>query len=653
MTIDNLGSIGALNDRAITMGFPCATGENGPGVVLGPCAAGMPALQSLTVNNGGTVTGYVTLLGDAVHTFNNAGTFNMRNFAETTANGQRDTRGVESPNFGAGGGIFNNLASGVVQPLHVANPATINPTGQYIPTTGTDSRPLESSVYSMTQNPAITQSQFVNVATFNNAGTINLQNGVPGDVFVITGNPAAGGTPGTGVFVSNGGRLLVDATLNSGIPSGGQSNSIADVLVVDSTRVGAGGATQVFVNNVGGFGAQTTGNGIEIVEVRNKQPDMSAVGAFALGGRVAAGAFNYNLFQNGVGADVADGNWYLRSAGLRPEVPVDTVTPALAARLGLAMLGTATARNDGSFGEFCADDVETQPGVYVKARPPKVECNTLLWGRMFGATGSAGSGGNGNGGFGSAGPAYTFDYGGFQAGADLYRTARDKAGLYAGAATLQSNVMGVNGGLAGLVGLDAYGVGGYWTHRDPTGWYTDLVLQGNWYENIHAQSLAGQSFDPQGWGITASVETGYQVALGGGYSVIPQAQLVYQRTSIDGGTDQFGRISFGATDEIYGRLGARFAKDWLTNDGRTVTTWVDTNFWHQFGADAQTTFTNLQGLDPTTVSASLGGTWAQVGLGLSGQLTRNVSIFGRADYNISLDQPGHSLGARAGVKVTW
>ena len=43
----------------------------------------------------------------------------------------------------------------------------------------------------------------------------------------------------------------------------------------------------------------------------------------------------------------------------------------------------------------------------------------------------------------------------------------------------------------------------------------------------------------------------------------------------------------------------------------------------------------------------------QIGLGLSGQLTRNVSLFGRTDYNIALDQPGHSLGARAGLKVVW
>jgi len=228
-------------------------------------------------------------------------------------------------------------------------------------------------------------------------------------------------------------------------------------------------------------------------------------------------------------------------------------------------------------------------------------------------------------------------------------------------ATGQADVQMPFGGHSGRLGMDAYGVGGYWTHRDPRGWYTDLVLQGNLYDNIRAYSVGNLAFaNPEaqllrtrGWGITASAETGYQIALGDGYSVIPQGQLIYQRTNIDGGADQFGFISYGATDEIYGRLGARFAKAWLTNDGRVVTTWVETNVWHQFGEDAKTTFTTLDGTFPTTLSTSLGGTWAQLRLGLTGQLTRNVSIFGDADYNIVLNQPGHSLGGRTGIKVAW
>jgi len=423
------------------------------------------------------------------------------------------------------------------------------------------------------------------------------------------------------------------------------------------------------VNNFGGAGAQTVGDGIALVEVLNKGG--SADGVFALGNRVAAGAYDYGLFHNGVDADSADGNWYLRSTGVRPEVPLDTAVPELAGRLGLAMLGTASTRNDALFnrgldtsdaygygpGQLCADDVENRkPDVYYKAQKPKVQCNTLLWGRVLGETGSAGGGVGANGGFSNAGPAYTFDYGGFQAGADLYRNSRNNAGLYAGAATLRSDVMTATGGPAGWLGMDAYSVGAYWTHRDPQGWYTDLVLQGSWYEHIHTRSVAGQSFDTQGWGLTASAETGYVIALGSGYSIIPQAQLVYQRTDIDGGADEFARISFGATDEVYGRLGSRFAKNWLTNDGRVVTTWAETDVWHQFSGDFNTTFASLQGTNPVTFSTKgvgLGTTWGQFGLGISGQLTHNVNIFGVADYNVAFDQPGHSLGGRAGVRVNW
>lgn len=31
------------------------------------------------------------------------------------------------------------------------------------------------------------------------------------------------------------------------------------------------------------------------------------------------------------------------------------------------------------------------------------------------------------------------------------------------------------------LGLITYSAGGYWIHYGPTGWYLDVVLQGNWY----------------------------------------------------------------------------------------------------------------------------------------------------------------------------
>ena len=480
-----------------------------------------------------------------------------------------------------------------------------------------------------------------------NAGLINMGTGTaPGTILTVNGN-----------YVGNGGTIVLNTFL-------GDDNSPTDKLVVNGST---SGATGLRIVNAGGLGAQTIGNGIEVVQVNG-----ASNGQFSLTGRLVAGVYDYNLFQNGT--NNTDGNWYLRST-IRPEVPTDTVVPAMASRLGFAMLGTFFERAggivnrvdengnivnsyadpsnsyaaifDGSVNSgttrYCGDDVEApKSGLHRKEQP--VPCNALLWGRVFGETGNAGS-------VGGAG-AYSFGYGGFQAGVDLYHTTRDNAGLFVSAATMRSDVSNTAGQSAGRVGMDAYGVGGYWTHRVGS-WYTDLVLLGNWYDNVHADSVAGQNFATQGWGLTASAETGYALRLGDGYSLVPQAQLVYQRTDIQGGADQFGRISFGATDEIYGRLGTRFAKLWLTNDSRTVSTWADVNVWHHFGADAKTTFTNLEGAFPTTMSAGLGDTWTEFALGISGQVTRNVSVFGNVSYNVALSQFGHSVTGRSGVRVAW
>ena len=85
-----------------------------------------------------------------------------------------------------------------------------------------------------------------------------------------------------------------------------------------------------------------------------------------------------------------------------------------------------------------------------------------------------------------------------------------------------------------------------------------------------------------------------------------------------------------------------------------MTTWAETNFRHQFGNDAKTTFATFEATDPTIVSSRLGGTWAQLRLGVTGQLTQRISIFGDAHYNVSLDDThGHSIGGRAGLRVGW
>jgi autotransporter family porin len=156
------------------------------------------------------------------------------------------------------------------------------------------------------------QGHRVGVQTLINSGTIDLQsNPVAGDVLVITGarqaglgiNPLIAG-PGPGTFISNGGTLRLDTVLNEG---GAATRS--DTLVVDSTLVGGGGATNMVIRNAGGVGALTVGDGILVVQVLN--PTLSASGAFSLqGGSITEGAFDYFLFKGG-GSPGSRGNWYL------------------------------------------------------------------------------------------------------------------------------------------------------------------------------------------------------------------------------------------------------------------------------------------------------------------------------------------------------
>ncbi len=359
------------------------------------------------------------------------------------------------------------------------------------------------------------------------------------------------------------------------------------------------------------------------------------------------------------------------------------VVPALASRLGLAMLGSYHDRAGEDYPDalpqpapvapiWCKDPARNfrclptaeQNAAYADAATGEGGRRFAGWGRVFGETGSVGYGNRGGqfgmlGKFLQNGPSYDYDLGGFQVGMDLYRKQydsgmRDIAGLFVGFGRIESDVRAVLGGKAGSTSMDGYSVGAYWARKGASGWYVDAVVQATWYDQIRARSVLGETLSTDGWGFAASLEGGYPIALGAGWTIEPQAQLIYQRISIDGAADRFGRISYDDTDTLYGRLGGRLTKSWTLDSGRPITTWARANVWHSFGDDAKTSFASLQGLNPVTLGTSLGGTWGQVGLGVASQVTSNVSLFATADYNFALDQgKGTSLGGRAGIKVVW
>jgi autotransporter family porin len=530
---------------------------------------------------------------------------------------------------------------------------------------------------------------------FTNAGgVIDLRNGVAGESLTIHGNYAASGNA----------WLRLDTVL-------GDSSSQSDKLIINNGTVS--GSTQVAVSNAGGLGAQTTGDGIPIVETHNATIDQGA-GFWAPANSIQAGLYAYNVVRG----TSAPENWYLSSAytppvdppappgpidppgpteppeppappptvppepveppaptepqepkdpseskeppappstvtpsvpNIRNAVPVYTAAPALAGKLGLAMLGT--------YHDRVGEDHSDAPS---NAQEPKDKAG---WGRVFGETGSVGDRGKGSlqnrlDSFYQHGPSYDYDLSGFQVGLDLHRTARedgirDIAGLYVGHGSVDADVQAVYGGKAGTLSMDGSSLGGYWTRKGPSNWYVDGVAQYTVYGNVKGATVDGYRMKTDGRALTASLEGGYPFALGNDWTVEPQAQLIWQRLSLDDSSDQAGRVLYGDTDTYLARIGARLSKEWTQGDGRKTTTWARANLWHAFGDDAKTSFPTLAG-GPGTVATPLGGTWAQVGVGVTGQVSPKLQLFASGDYSRTLDAGrGHSLAARAGLRYAW
>jgi len=294
MHISNRGTIGAASDSALRIDSPA---------------------ESLDLDNDGVINGYLTMAGQVELLFTNQGQWNLRNF-----NSASGTLAVALADFGATSGAADSRNEGVIA-LHGAGgavPAAIDTAGQYLP--------LGNANNAMTAGGPV-QGQIKGAGSLHNAGVIDLTaNPAAGDVLVISGGP----------FIADGGKLLINTVLNEG-----GANSKSDVLVLDSTQLGAGAVTLAI--SPSGSGQATVGDGILVVEVKGA----SASGVFQMEPPVlTAGGIEYQLYQGDAsGANMQ--NWYLRGISLSPPPPppppqsgsanpIPTLHPAALALLALA-----------------------------------------------------------------------------------------------------------------------------------------------------------------------------------------------------------------------------------------------------------------------------------------------------------------------------
>lgn len=550
------------------------------------------------------------------------------------------------------------------------------------------------------------------MAEVMNAGRIDLTNGTTGatDRLTISGN-----------YTGLGGLLLIQTEL-------GDDDSASDRLVLSGGT--ASGSTGIAVVNVGGAGAQTTADGIMVVQATNGAT--SSATAFALDAPVAAGAFEYYLFKGGVSAG-SDQNWYLRSTlntptppaaappaleptpQPEPEPPAAEPPPPPPSELPPAPVPTEGDINNPPVDPtppVQASDPQPEPPpppppappadppppppvvptavpdlptpapgeqillyrievpVY-SALPPVAEhlaMTTLgtfherrgeqsllsdtemspVWGRIFGQDTKMGWSG-------TVSPSFDGTLFGLQAGFDLFgrETASggiDRAGLFVAYGSMKGDVrgqaLGQNDLSVGKLDINGTSVGGYWTRIGQGGWYLDGVLMATFFGG-NAASSRDIGIDVGGTGVTASLEGGYPIALAQGWTLEPQAQLVWQHLSLDDTNDRFSSVSFGTDSSVTGRLGARLQGE-TTLNGMALQPYLKANIWHDFGG------TDTVSFDTTDIATEGRSTSFEFGGGVVAKVTDKVSIFATGDYTTNLGgDKRRILEGNLGFSVKW
>ena len=415
-----------------------------------------------------------------------------------------------------------------------------------------------------------------------------------------------------------------------------------DRLVIDGGQ--ATGKTWLNFTNTGdaGLGLATTGNGIKVVEAINGAT--TEAGAFALGRKLQAGAYNYTLSHGS-----ADENWYLSSeAGYRAEVALYSSLFAQSMDYDRALAGTYSQRssavNDQGF-----------------------------WGRIQGGhTGHDGNGGIAQGDT----PESSGSYGFIQLGGDLFKhdtgTLSLTSGLYGAAGQSSVDVKNDDRSAAGSVRDTVYSLGGYLTAvQDASGLWADVVAQGSRH-SLKASS-ADNRFETDGTGWLASVETGLPFNISQGLVLEPQLQYVWQGLSLDNGHDNGGYVNFGDGSAQHVRAGLRFGSSsemdfgqgtstvaGLTDSMKHSTSEMPMNWWvrpsviRTFSSDGDMSMGTATAGSNVSFTPSQDGTSLDLQAGIEARVRQNVTLGVQGGYIRSVSgNSADGYNGQATMKVAF
>lgn len=274
---------------------------------------GMTIDENATLQLGDGTTGGMVVSGDIIDNgaliFNHSDDISYANLisgAGTLTQAGTGTLNITSAQTYAG---ETTVAAGT---LALDNSGTLTGNGAIAVMSGATLGGYGSTTGDITNNGVIAAGNAIEmfsgraIGNFTSSGSLINNNQIQ-----LGGNNGVGNTLTVAQdYTSNNGILNINTVL-------GNDSSLTDKLIVGNDTAGN---TTVLITNVGGAGAATLANGIEVVSVGG-----ASNGAFELGRRVTAGLYEYDIYQGGVDANAADGNWYLRSLAS----PANPATPAI------------------------------------------------------------------------------------------------------------------------------------------------------------------------------------------------------------------------------------------------------------------------------------------------------------------------------------
>ncbi len=495
--------------------------------------------------------------------------------------------------------------------------------------------------------------------------------------------PGYGGEIGTltvqGNYVGNGGRLEIVTVL-------GDDDSQTSRLVVDG---GTSGTTHVGVVNRGGLGAQTV-QGIRIIEVGG-----ASNGSFVLDGdyifqgapAVIAGAYSYRLYKGSV-ANPSDGNWYLRSDLTDPPSPPNppptnppptnppptnppptnppptnppptNPPPTTPPPTNPPPTNPPLPTNPPFSGPVY------QPGVPIYevygANLQALNALPTLQQRVGNRIWAPGAGTDGNGIWGRAegthgrfnpavstsGLYQSIDTWKMQTGVDGVLIDNDRSGRLVASVNAtygeaNSRIRSIFGN--GAVRTDGYGLGASLTWYGLRGFYVDGQAQASFYNSsLNSDVLGTLTRGNNGHGEAFSLEAGQRIPVGDRLGITPQVQVAYSNVRFDQFADAVGAI-VGAdrNGSLKTRWGAAFDYQSAREGNRSRVYGIANLSYEWLGGSRAL----VSGISIDHANQRL---WGEFGVGASVSWRPNLTFYGEASADTSLDDFGNSYILKGNV----